>query len=75
MEQTARMPDEDLMTTAEACRFLGDLDRSTLIRWVQLGKITPAERLSVGGRYGAFRFHRADVEALAADLEAKAAAS
>jgi excisionase family DNA binding protein len=69
MEHTARM-DDDLVTTAEACEMLG-VERSTLIRWTHAGrppKITPAERLTVGGRYGAYRFRRADVEALAREL-------
>ena len=42
------MPTADLITTEEASRILG-IDRSTLTRWVQLGKIHPAMRLSPRG--------------------------
>lgn len=68
------MSPDDLITTAEACRILG-IDRSTLNRWAQPGpsrKITPAERLTVGGPHGAYRYHRRDVEVLKVELEAKA---
>jgi len=37
----------DLMTTAEAAERLG-VDRSTLTRWVQSGRISPAVRLANG---------------------------
>lgn len=60
MHQTAAMALDDYVTTAEACQLLGGLDRSTLTRWVQLGKIKPAKRLS-GGRHGLFLFARDDV--------------
>ena len=42
------MPPADLVSTEEASRILG-IDRSTLSRWVQLGKIHPAMRLSPRG--------------------------
>jgi excisionase family DNA binding protein len=57
---------DDYITTAEACELLGGLDRSTLSRWVQLGKLTPAKRLPFG--HGAFLFHRADIERLRDEL-------
>jgi excisionase family DNA binding protein len=54
------MPNTDhLIGSAEACTILG-VDRSTLSRWVQLGKITPAMQLP--GSKGAMLFDRADVE-------------
>lgn len=56
-------PTEDLIGSAEACSLLGDIDRSTLTRWVQLGRIEPAMRLP--GPNGAYLFRRADIEALA----------
>ena len=55
------------LTTAEACQLLGGIDRSTLSRWVQLGKITPADKLPVGP-HGAFLFRREDVERLRDEL-------
>jgi excisionase family DNA binding protein len=38
---------DELLTTAEAAERLG-IDRSTLTRWVQLGRINPAARLRNG---------------------------
>lgn len=64
------MARDDLITTAEACEILGDaepLDRSTVSRWVQLGKLKYAKRFP--GRNGAFLFHRSDVEALRDRME------
>jgi predicted site-specific integrase-resolvase len=60
----------DLVGSAEACRLLGDINRSTLTRWVQLGTITPVMRLPNGG---AFLFKRADVLALAKQRAGSAA--
>jgi hypothetical protein len=59
----------DLIGSAEACRVLGDIDRSTLSRWVQLGKLKPAMRVGDGKR-AAFLFHRRDVEKYAATMKA-----
>lgn len=53
----------DLIGSAEACRLLGDINRSTLTRWVQIGTITPAMRLPTDN--GAFLFRRSDVVDLA----------
>ena len=58
---------DELVITSEACEILGNLDRSTISRWVQLGKLTPAKRIRMG-KNGAFLFRRADVEALALEL-------
>jgi excisionase family DNA binding protein len=54
----------NLVGSGEACESLG-IHRSTLSRWVTVGKITPAVRLP--GPRGAFLFDRADVEALRDD--------
>lgn len=59
----------DYVGNAEACEILGGLDRSTLVRWVQLGKLHPAQKLP--GPNGAYLFRRRDVEALR-DARAKA---
>lgn len=67
LEQTARMSQDDEITTAEALAILKLTDRSTISRWVQIGKLTPARRLPIA-HHGAFLFRRADVEALAAEL-------
>ena len=67
MTQDGHMP-QDLMPTKEACRLLGNIDRSTLTRWVAAGKITPAIKLD--GTRGPMLFNRADIEALAAEQAA-----
>ena len=54
----------DLITTAEACRLLGGIDRSTLIRWVGEGVI---EARKLSGVTNTYLFARADVERLAAE--------
>lgn len=64
-----------LMTSAEACERLGltnTLDRSTLSRWVLIGKITPAQKLP--GLRGAFLFDPAEVERVRDDLLEQASA-
>ena len=58
----------DLIGSAEACRILGDISRSTLTRWVESGRITPDYRLP--GENGAFLFIRAEVERVAAERSA-----
>lgn len=58
------------LTTAEACERLGHdspLDPSTLSRWVQIGRITPAQKLP--GLRGAFLFDPAEVERVRAGLD------
>lgn len=60
-------PLNSLVGSTEARELLGGIDRSTLVRWVQLGRIKPAQKLP--GPNGAYLFRRRDVEALAADLD------
>ena len=60
-----------LIGAAEACRLLGDINRSTLTRWVKAGVISPAARPS-DKRNSAMLFDRSDVEALAASRESVA---
>lgn len=65
-----------IVNTAEARKMLGDIDRSTLKRWVDSGRVTPFRKLP--GETGGYLFYRAEIERLAAELltelEAKAAA-
>lgn len=51
----------NLIGSAEACERLG-VDRSTLTRWVQAGRIKPAMKMP--GARGAYLFRPSDVEAL-----------
>jgi predicted site-specific integrase-resolvase len=51
-----------LITTKEACDILG-IDKSTLGRWRQQGRITPAYTPPTAN--GSLLWHRADIEALA----------
>lgn len=57
-----RMDSNDLVDTTEACELLGNIHRSTISRWVQIGRLTPAKRV---GRN--FLFRRSDVLALLAE--------
>jgi excisionase family DNA binding protein len=52
---------DELMGAADVCDLLA-IDRSTLARWAQSGKLPPA--LKMPGVRGAYLFHRRDVEAL-----------
>lgn len=61
-----------LQSTAEVCKALHGIDRSTLSRWVSNGRITPVFRLP--GRNGGMYFDPADVARLAATLKHEAAA-
>lgn len=56
------MSDTTLIGTRRAAEVAG-VDRSTLTRWVQAEKITPA--ITVPGYKGALLFHLAEVQALA----------
>lgn len=56
----------DLVPTVEACKILDGVHPSTISRWVQLGRLTPAAR--VGN--GLMLFRRGDVEALRDALHA-----
>lgn len=51
----------ELIGAAEAARILG-VNRSTVTRWAQSGRITPHTKLPTTN--GALVFNRADVEAL-----------
>lgn len=51
----------NLLPSVEVCERLS-IDRSTLSRWVQIGRITPALRLP--GKTGSMLFAVADVDAL-----------
>lgn len=51
---------EKLVSSAEACKLLGDIDRSTLTRWVQMGRLTPAQKLP--GATGSYLFTKAEIE-------------
>lgn len=62
----------DLVGSAEAEAILGGIDRSTLMRWVTAGRLSPAYRAP--GRNGAVIFFRDDVVALA-KTNAEAAAA
>lgn len=58
--------EETTVTSATACSWL-DIDRSTLTRWVQAGRITPAFKFP--GKAGAFLFERSEVERLQRERE------
>ena len=57
-----------MVNTTEALAILGQASPSTIARYVQAGKLTPAYKLP--GLRGAYIFTRADVEALAAERAA-----
>lgn len=61
----------DLIGSAEACQILG-IERSTLVRWVQMRWLKPAGKLP--GPNGAYLYRRPDIEALAAKRAAETAA-
>ena len=63
---------DDLIGSAEACRLLGDINRSTLTRWVEQGRLPVATRVS-NKKNSAFLFKRSVVERLARHLEAERA--
>lgn len=49
----------DLIGAKDAADILG-IDRSTLLRWVNQGRIRPAHQME--GGTGAYLFHRTDIE-------------
>lgn len=55
---------DDLIGSTEACRIL-NVDKATLSRWATTGILNSAHKLP--GRNGAYLFHRADIETLAAE--------
>lgn len=66
MWQSADMPHPpptDEIATREALVVLGYTNPSTIVRYVQSGKLTPSRKLP--GRNGAYLFWRADVQRLA----------
>jgi excisionase family DNA binding protein len=60
------MPKDDLIGSTEACRIL-NIDKATLTRWVTSGQLNPAHKLP--GKNGAYLFHRATIQNLAAQRE------
>jgi excisionase family DNA binding protein len=52
------MIDESLLGSSDACELL-EIDRGTLIRWIQTGKITPVGQI---GRGRTYVFRRAEIE-------------
>lgn len=59
---------EELLSTTQVCDEFGGLDRSTVVRWVQMGHLQAAMKLP--GATGAYLFRRADVERLLAKRSA-----
>ena len=51
--------DDDIITTSDACEIHG-VNRSTITRWVQAGRLVPLKKLSSG----AYLFLRKDVLAV-----------
>lgn len=56
--------EDELIGTADVCALRG-VNRSTVKRWVDSGRLTPAQKLP--GKTGAMLFRRSDVEGLTAD--------
>lgn len=65
-----KTPKLDLVGSAEAAQEL-HVDRSTFLRWVKAGKISPA--MAGNGKTGEKFFSREDIDALAAEVAAKRA--
>jgi predicted site-specific integrase-resolvase len=61
---------EDLLTSVQTAERLG-IDRATLTRWVQAGRITPVMKLP--GIRGPALFDPADVERVRVENQAEAA--
>lgn len=61
---------DDLLATVEAADVLG-VERSTVSRWVEKGRLVPAQKLP--GNTGAFLFKRSHVEDVKRTLDAAAA--
>lgn len=64
------MHDSELIGSREACRLL-DIDKSTLSRWVESGRLPLVQKMP--GANGAFVFSRATVERIAGERAASAA--
>ena len=66
------MENGTVVNTLEACEMLGGVNRSTLKRWVDEGKVTPMRKLP--GETGGYLFLRAEIERFRDEREqAKAA--
>ncbi len=63
---------DDLISAKQAAGLAG-VDRRTVTRWVEAGKLTPAMKL--GDATGAYLFRASDVEALALARSHKHAAA
>jgi predicted site-specific integrase-resolvase len=59
-----------VINTAEACERLGGINRSTLKRWVDDGKVVAFRKLP--GETGAYLFDAAEIERVAAAEKASA---
>jgi hypothetical protein len=59
------MPELNLISTREACRLLGDIDKTTLLDWVKQGKILPAHK---GPKNSGFLWERNYIEGFAEGL-------
>jgi predicted site-specific integrase-resolvase len=70
METAPKIP--HLLGSAEVCERIG-IDRSTLIRWIQLGRIAYVQKIP--GPKGAYLFDRVEVERARADYLADQPAS
>lgn len=66
------MTNPAVINTGEACEILGGIDRSTLKRWVDDGKVKPLRKLP--GDTGGYLFERTEIERVAA-LQAREVAS
>lgn len=62
-----------VISTNEACEILDGINRSTLKRWVDDGKLVALRKLP--GETGGYLFERAEVERLAAERTAEKAAA
>lgn len=69
MHKSTAVP--NLLGASEACERIG-IDRSTLTRWIQAGRITAAQKLP--GPKGVYLFEPAEVERAAAEYAAAKAA-
>lgn len=58
----------NLLSTAEAVEAIGLKSPSTISRWVDAGRITPAKKL--GGKTGAYLFTEDEVRRVAAEYAA-----
>jgi hypothetical protein len=66
------MPELNLISTREACRLLGDIDKATLLSWVHQGKIVAAHRGAT--RNSGYLFERDYILGFAEGLRRLAAA-